>query len=246
MDRLIYSSLSAMRSSLARQTATANNIANAETPGFRADIAETQALWMRGAGSDSRAVASEEVLNADMKSGTVMATGRTLDVAANGDAMFVVQSEEGEEAYTRRGDLQVGDSGMLTTGDGRPVMGTGGPIILPPSDSISIDGQGRITIIPAGGDASQPQEVGTLRLVSPKGSDVVKGMDNLFRVRGGGTLPDDPDASCKSGHLEGSNVSTTKALVEMIEASRSWDMQLKLISDARTNDEAAANLMKLD
>ncbi len=246
MDRLIYSSLSAMRSSLARQTATANNIANAETPGFRADIAETQALWMRGAGSDSRAVASEEVLNADMKSGTVMATGRTLDVAANGDAMFVVQSEEGEEAYTRRGDLQVGDSGMLTTGDGRPVMGTGGPIILPPSDSISIDGQGRISIIPAGGDASQPQEVGTLRLVSPKGSDVVKGMDNLFRVRGGGTLPDDPDASCKSGHLEGSNVSTTKALVDMIEASRSWDMQLKLISDARTNDEAAANLMKLD
>lgn len=246
MDRLIYSSLSAMRSSLARQTATANNIANAETPGFRADIAETQALWMRGAGSDSRAVASEEVLNADMKSGTVMATGRTLDVAANGDAMFVVQSEEGEEAYTRRGDLQVGDSGMLTTGDGRPVMGTGGPIILPPSDSISIDGQGRITIIPAGGDASQPQEVGQLRLVSPKGSDVVKGMDNLFRVRGGGTLPDDPDARCNSGHLEGSNVSTTKALVDMIEASRSWDMQLKLISDARTNDEAAANLMKLD
>ncbi|MES2290877.1 MAG: flagellar basal-body rod protein FlgF [Pseudomonadota bacterium] len=246
MDRLIYSSLSAMRSSLARQTATANNIANAETPGFRADIAETQALWMRGAGSDSRAVASEEVLNADMKSGTVMATGRTLDVAANGDAMFVVQTEDGEEAYTRRGDLQVGNSGMLTTGDGRPVMGTGGPIILPPADSISIDGQGRITIVPAGGDASQPQEVGTLRMVSPKGSDVVKGMDNLFRVRGGGTLPDDPDASCKSGHLEGSNVSTTKALVEMIEASRSWDMQLKLISDARTNDEAAANLMKLD
>lgn len=246
MDRLIYSSLSAMRSSLARQTATANNIANAETPGFRADIAEVQALWMRGAGSDSRAVASEEVLSADMKAGTVMATGRTLDVAANGDALFVVQSEEGEEAYTRRGDLQVGSSGMLTTGDGRPVMGTGGPIILPPADSISIDGQGRISIIPAGGDASQPQEVGQLRLVSPKGSDVVKGMDNLFRVRGGGTLPDDPDASCKSGHLEGSNVSTTKALVEMIDASRAWDMQLKLISDARTNDEAAANLMKLD
>lgn len=246
MDRLIYSSLSAMRSSLARQVATANNIANAETPGFRADIAETQALWMHGAGSDSRAVASEEVLNADMKAGTVMATGRTLDVAANGDAMLVVQSEDGEEAYTRRGDLQIGNSGMLTTGDGRPVMGTGGPIILPPADSIAIDGQGRITIVPAGGDATQPQEVGQLRLVSPKGSDVVKGMDNLFRVRGGGTLPDDPDASVKSGHLEGSNVSTTKALVDMIDASRSWDMQLKLISDARTNDEAAANLMKLD
>ncbi|MEP6786692.1 MAG: flagellar basal body rod protein FlgF [Sphingomonadales bacterium] len=246
MDRLIYSSLSAMRSSLARQTATANNIANAETPGFRADIAETQALWMHGAGSDSRAVTSEEVLSADMKPGTVAATGRPLDVALNGDAMFVVQSQEGEEAYTRRGDFQLGDGGLLTTGDGRPVMGSGGPIIVPPADSILIDGQGRLIIVPAGGDASQPQEVAQLRLVSGKGSDVVKGMDNLFRVRGGGVLPDDPDASVKSGHLEGSNVSTTKALVDMIEASRSWDMQLKLISDARDNDSAAANLMKLD
>lgn len=246
MDRLIYSSLSAMRSSMARQTATANNIANAQTPGFRADIAETQALWMRGAGSDSRAVASEEVLNADMASGTVMATGRTLDVTANGDAMFVVQSEDGEEAYTRRGDLQVSTGGLLTTGDGRPVMGTGGPIILPPADSIAIDGQGRINIVPAGGSAAQPQEVGQLRLVSPKGSDVAKGLDNLFRVRGGGTLPDDPDATMKSGYLEGSNVNMTKSLVEMMDASHAWDMQLKLISDARSNDEATANLMRLD
>ena len=82
--------------------------------------------------------------------------------------------------------------------------------------------------------------------MSPSGSDAVKGLDNLFRVRGGGVLPDDPDARMKSGHLEGSNVGTTTALVEMIEASRSWDTQLKLLADARENDTATADLMRFD
>lgn len=245
MDRLIYTSLSAMRAAQSRQNSTANNIANANTPGFRADLAEVQALWLRGGEAAARAPASEEVLAADMTAGTIMATGRALDVAADGEAMFVVQSEDGEEAYTRRGDFQLSASGLLTTGDGRPVMGSGGPVTLPPADSISIDTQGRISIVPVGGDPSQPQEVDRLRLVSPTGSDVVKGLDNQFHVRGGGVLPDDATARVKSGHLEGSNVSTTKALVDMIEASRSWDTQLKLIADARENDSATADLMRL-
>jgi flagellar basal-body rod protein FlgF len=245
MDRLIYTSLSAMRSAQARQTATANNIANAETPGFRADMADVQALWLRGCAAESRAPSSEEVLAADMTAGTIVATGRALDVAADGATMFVVQSEDGEEAYTRRGDFQLSASGLLTTGDGRPVMGSGGPVTLPPADSIVIDAQGRISIVPAGGDPSQPQQVDRLKLVNPRGSDTVKGLDNLFHVRGGGVLPDDPQAQVKSGHLEGSNVSTTQALVDMIEASRSWDTQLKLIADARENDSATADLMRL-
>ena len=121
MDRLIYTSLTAMRGSMARQTAIANNLANAQTPGFRADMAEAQTLWLQGSGFDTRAVASEEVLGADMKAGTVVETGRDLDVAVQGDALLVVQAKDGGEAYTRRGDLQVSPSGLLTTGDGNPV-----------------------------------------------------------------------------------------------------------------------------
>jgi flagellar basal-body rod protein FlgF len=245
MDRLLYTTLAAMRGSMARQTATANNIANANTPGFRADLAERQSLWMRGPGVDSRVTSSDEVLAADMRAGTVMATGRPLDIALGGDALLVVQTQSGDEGYTRRGDLQLSDSGLLTTGDGHPVIGTGGPVTLPPADRIAIDAEGRITIVPAGGDPGQPQEVARLRLVSAQGSDAVKGLDGLFRVRGGGALPDDPDARVTSGHLEGSNVSATAALVDMIEASRSWDTQLKLISDARDNDAASADLMRL-
>jgi flagellar basal-body rod protein FlgF len=240
MDRLIYTSLTAMRGSMARQTAVANNLANAQTPGFRADIAEAQSIWLNGQSLDTRAMASEEVVNADMRGGTVMATGRDLDIALSGDGLLAVQSIDGEEAYTRRGDLQMGDSGLLTTGDGHPVLGSQGPVTLPPADSVSIDGEGRIWIVPRGGDASQPQ------LVSPVGSDIAKGLDGLFRVKGGGTLPGDPDAHLTTRSLEGSNVSTTQALVDMIEASRTWDTQLKLIGDARDLDAASADLMRLD
>jgi flagellar basal-body rod protein FlgF len=245
MDRLIYTSLTAMRGSMARQTAIANNLANAQTPGFRAEIAEAQTLWLEGDGLKARAMASEEVLSADMRSGVVASTGRDLDIAMNGDAMLVVQSDEGDEAYTRRGDLQISESGLLTTGDGKPILGAQGPVIILPSDGMSIDTEGRIWTVPRGGDPAKPQLVDRLRLASPTGSDVVKGLDGLFRVRGGGALPDDPDASLISKSLEGSNVSATQALVEMIEASRSWDNQLKLVSDARDMDAATADLMRL-
>jgi flagellar basal-body rod protein FlgF len=245
MDRLIYTSLTAMRGAMARQTAIANNLANANTPGFRADLAEAQSLWLDGQKLDTRAFASEEVLAADMTGGTVTSTGRDLDIAMSGDSMLAVQAENGEIGYTRRGDLMLSATGLLTTGDGRPVQGSQGPVTLPPSDSINIDDQGRIWIVPQGGDATQPQQADQLQLVSPAGSDVVKGTDGLFRVRGGGVLPQDPDARVTTRSLESSNVSATEALVEMIEASRSWDTQLKLLGDARDMDAATAELMSL-
>lgn len=245
MDRLIYTSLAAMRGSMSRQTAIANNLANAQTPGFRADIANAQSLWLDGSGLDARAMASEEVLGADMKAGTVTQTGRDLDIAMQGDALLVVQAKNGEEAYTRRGDLQLSPSGLLTTGDGNPVQGTQGPVTIPPADAINIDQEGRVWIVPQGGDPENPQEVDRLRLATPTGSDIVKGLDGLFRVKGGGILPDDPEARLLTRSIEGSNVTATAALVEMIEASRSWDTQLKLVSDARDMDSATANLMQL-
>ena len=245
MDRLIYTSLAAMRGSMSRQTAIANNLANAQTPGFRADMASAQALWLDGSGLDARAMSSEEVLGADMKAGTVIQTGRDLDIAMQGDALLVVQAKNGEEAYTRRGDLQVSPSGLLTTGDGSPVQGTQGPVTIPPADAITIDQEGRVWIVPQGGDPENPQEVDRLRLATPTGSDIAKGLDGLFRVKGGGILPDDPEARLLTRSIEGSNVTATSALVEMIEASRSWDTQLKMIGDVRDMDSATANLMQL-
>lgn len=245
MDRLIHTSLSAMRGAMARQAATANNLANANTVGFRAEIAAVRPLWIQGDGLAARAPSSEEVLAANMRAGTIKETGRALDIALNGDTLLAVQAPEGDEAYTRRGDLQRADSGLLTTGDGHPVIGQQGPITLPPVDSMKIGEDGRIWIVPVGGDPNAPQEIDQLKLASPVGSRIAKGLDGLFRVEGGGALPIDGAGTLVSGSLEGSNVDPTKALIDMIEAGRAWDTQLKLISAAREIDSSAADLMRL-
>lgn len=245
MDRLIHTSLSAMRAAMQRQTTTANNLANVNTAGFRADMAAVTPLYFDGPGFDARVPASQGVVSADMKPGSVTMTGRPLDVALEGDALLGVQASNGDEAYTRRGDLQLSDSGLLTTGDGAPVLGESGPITLPPADTVSIDAEGTIRIVPAGGDAKNPQVVDKLKLVSPKGSKVEKGLDGLFREVNGGALPSDPTARVTNGSIESSNVNATSALIDMIEASRSWETQVKLLTTAQDLDRSGSDLMRL-
>lgn len=245
MDRFVHNSLSALRGAMARQAATANNLANAGTTGFRADMSAAQSVMLQSGGEVFGARTRQQVLSADMSAGTVTSTGRDLDIAMAGDALLGVQARDGEEAYTRRGDLQVSESGLVTTGDGRTVLGEGGPLTLPPADSVRIDDDGAVWIVPVGGDPNTPTQIDRLRLVSPAGSEVAKGLDGLFRVRGGGALPQDPQARIISRSLEGSNVNVSQALVDMIEASRAWDTQLNLIQSARDLDTSAADLMRM-
>lgn len=247
MDRLIHTALSGMRGSMSRQTVIANNLANANTVGFRGEMTAARSLWIRGAGFGARATTSQEVVAANMASGTINATGRDLDIALTGQAMLAVQAEDGAEAYTRRGDLMVAASGLLTTGDGRPVIGDAGPITVPPADSIRIAEDGALWVVPAGGDPNTPQQIDRLKLANPTGSRVRKALDGLFRVEGapGGVLPPDPEAQLVPRSLEGSNVEVSQALISMIEASRSWEGQVNLITQARDMDAAAADLMRL-
>ncbi len=245
MDRLIHTSLSAMRANMARQAVTANNIANASTTGFRAEISSARPLWIKGPGLPDRAVASEEVQSADMRAAAFVSTGRPLDIAINGNAMLAVQGENGDEGYTRRGDLMVSALGLLTTGDGHPVLGEGGPVTVPPADQLRVDGDCTLWVVPPGGDPNAPQKIDRLKLASPTGSIIAKHIDGLFRVKDGGALPADPTATVNAGSLEGSNVNPTTALVDMIEAARSWDTQIKLLTTARDLDTETASLMRL-
>ena len=246
MDRLVNTALTAMRGAMARQASIANNLANANTVGFRAEIANAETRWIQSDSFDTRAQASEQVIAADMAQGAVTETGNPLDVALNGDALLAVQATDGSEAYTRRGDLKVSDSGLLTTGDDLPVLGEGGPVILPQMDSVSIAQDGSIWGVPQGGDPANPQQVDKLKLVNASGSSVAKGNDGLFREVNGGALPSDPLATVTSGSLEGSNVNSTQALIDMIEASRAWETQVKMIDTAKQLDDGGASLMRLD
>ncbi|MCW2366132.1 flagellar basal-body rod protein FlgF [Sphingobium sp. B7D2B] len=246
MDRLTTIARTAMRGTMARQAAVANNLANVNTSGFRAEIANASTRWVGGGAFQSRAEQVGQVIAADMKAGTAVQTGNTLDIAVDGDALIAVQANDGSEAYTRRGDLRLNESGLLTTGDGYPVLGEGGPITLPPADSVNIAKDGSIWIVPQGGQIDQPQQVDVIKLVNAKGSTIAKSTDTLFREVNGGALPQDPMATVTSGALEGSNVNATTALVQMIEASRAWENQIKMIDTAKEIDSGGASLMRLD
>ncbi|MCW2350658.1 MULTISPECIES: flagellar basal body rod protein FlgF [unclassified Sphingobium] len=246
MDRLTTIARTAMRGTMARQAAVANNLANVNTSGFRAEIANASTRWVGGGAFQSRAEQVGQVIAADMKAGTAVQTGNTLDIAVDGDALIAVQANDGSEAYTRRGDLKLNESGLLTTGDGYPVLGEGGPITLPPADSVNIAKDGSIWIVPQGGQIDQPQQVDVIKLVNAKGSTIAKSTDTLFREVNGGALPQDPMATVTSGALEGSNVNATTALVQMIEASRAWENQIKMIDTAKEIDSGGASLMRLD
>jgi flagellar basal-body rod protein FlgF len=247
MDKLVYTAATGLRARMAAQAAIANNMANASTTGFRADRVVFDRIQLTGGGAalEARAPTSQEVTDADRAPGAIQQTGRPLDVAMTGQAWLAVQASDGSEAYTRRGDLQLSPSGTLQTGDGFLVMGSSGPITLPPADRISIAADGTLSIVPQGGDPNQPQQIDKLKLVSTQGSDTVKGLDNLLRVRGGGTLPEDMDAKVEAGALEGSNVNMTQVLVDMIENQRGYEVQANLLKEARTMDEQSASIMRL-
>src|SRR5690606_27043068 len=125
----------------------------------------------------------EGIVAANMEKGTVVETGRDLDVALAGDAMLAVQAEDGSEAYSRRGDLQISDTGLLTLGDGTPVVGDGGPITLPGADKVQIDRDGSIYVIPQGAEPGTPlQLVDRLKVVTPTGTRIAKGLNGFFEV----------------------------------------------------------------
>src|SRR4051812_39117035 len=128
MDRLLYVAMSGAKETLRAQASNNHNLANANTTGFRADLAAFQARAVQGAGYDSRVYATATSTGFDNSTGAQVETGRDLDVAVRGDGFIAVQGMDGREAYTRAGDLRIEADGSLRTGTGLQVMGDGGPI----------------------------------------------------------------------------------------------------------------------
>ena len=247
MDRLIWTAVSGMADSMVRQRVIASNMANAQTTGFRAETLWSQPVTLKGPQLEARAMTQGQVRGANMRAGAIVQTGRNLDVAMTGNALLALQAADGTEAYTRRGDLSVSPTGVLQNGDGRPVIGNGGPITLPLGSEASIAPDGTVLIANPDAPDAPPQAVDRIKLVSPAGSRIEKGLDGLFRVQGGPdtALPADENARVVTASLEQSNVDSSEVLVEMISAQRLFDIRTKLIATAREIDERGSSLMRL-
>jgi flagellar basal-body rod protein FlgF len=245
MDRLIYTAYSGMTGSTVRQRVIASNMANAQTIGFRAEMLTATPMTLKGPSLEARAMTSGEVRGASMAQGSIIETGKPMDVALSGETMLSVQAEDGSEVYTRRGDLSVSAGGVLQNGDNRPVIGEGGPVTVPLGSKVTISPDGGVNVANPETPDQPPQNVGRIKIASTTGSNIDKGLDGLFRVNGGGVLPQDEEARLMVGSLEQSNVDPTRVLVEMVEAQRLFEIRTKVVSQAREVDESSSALMRI-
>lgn len=245
MDRLLYVAMSGARETLRAQAANNHNLANAATTGFRADLAAFQARHVAGDGYASRVYATTSTTGFDATSGTLVPTGRDLDVAVQGRGYIAVQALDGREAYTRAGDLRIDSNGILRTGTGLPVLGDGGPVAVPPHASVAIGADGTVSIVPLGQGPETRAEVARIKLVNPKDADFTKGGDGLLRMKDGSDAVADASVTLVSGVLETSNVNVADALVNMIELSRRFDLQVRAMKTAEDNGAASARLLSV-
>ncbi|MGD8925576.1 MAG: flagellar basal-body rod protein FlgF [Thioalkalispiraceae bacterium] len=244
MDKVLYTAMSGAKQTMLAQAANSNNIANVSTPGFRADYAQFRSMPVFGPGLPSRVYAMTERSGTDLSAGSINATGNGLDIAINGDGWIAVQASDGSEAYTRAGNMRLTTEGLLVTGSGFPVMGEGGPITLPPVNRIEIGEDGTISMMPLGEEGNELNIADRIKLVNPAKGDLYKGVDGLMRVKSG---PADADANVKvvSGMLESSNVNVATALVNMIDLSRQYETQVKVMREAEQNADAARELLRM-
>jgi flagellar basal-body rod protein FlgF len=244
MDRFLYISMSGAKETLRAQTVNNHNLANASTTGFRADLSAFQSRAVAGSGYASRAYATNSSIGWDSSQGALMSTGRDLDVAVQGPGWIAVQGPDGREAYTRAGDLRVDPSGILMNGAGQTVLGEGGPISVPPNTSLLIAADGTISIVPVGQGPETTSQVGRIKLVNPPAQSLARGEDGLFRTTDGTDAPPDANVRLASGVIESSNVNVADAMVNMIELSRHFDLQVKAMRTAEENAASAAQLLK--
>jgi flagellar basal-body rod protein FlgF len=250
MDRIIYTAMSGAKQGMDRQTVVGNNLANVTTAGFRAQLYAARAVPVQGeAALDTRASVVASTPGSDFRPGPVSTTGRPLDVLIERDGWLAVQAEDGDEAYTRRGDLQIDANGMLVVA-GRPVVGDDGPMIVPLDSQVVIGSDGTLSAIGPGEGPNAIVDVGQIKLVNPGEQPLIRGEDGLFRPPEdeAGEIPvldQDENLRLVTGSLEGSNVSAVETMVAMIDAARHYELQLSVISTTDENAQRANSLLSL-
>ncbi len=245
MDRMLYIGMSGAKETLLAQGMNNNNLANVSTTGFREDLAQQRSMSVFGPGHATRAFAMTEKAGVNFSPGPLDNTGRPLDMAIKQDGWFAVQSVDGSEAYTRDGNLKITAQGLLVNGVGLPVLGNGGPISVPPYDSLSIGVDGTISIRPLGQEASSLAIVDRIRLVNPALDEMEKRRDGLFGLKNGADAEVDGLVRLIPGTLERSNANVVESMVRMITLNRNFDMQVKIMSTAEEVDKSTDVLMRM-
>jgi flagellar basal-body rod protein FlgF len=247
MDKALYIAMTGARATLQAQGTVSHNLANADTAGFKAALANTEAYPVRGAGYGSRVAAMHVDQGFNAMAGAQQVTGNPLDVSLQADRWLAVQAPDGSEAYTRAGNLSLTPNGQLVTAGGHPLLDqAGNPLTLPPYQALEIGQDGTVSIQPLGEGADTMATVGRIKVVEAAPERLARDADGLMR----NTDPQRPLAQATgpviaTGALEQSNVDAAGALVQMIQLQRQFEMQVKVISRGDDNAQSANSLLRL-
>lgn len=226
----------------------ANNLANMNTTGYRSErplfervLSDAKSISEPSFRKDLSApdtFQTEEYSKiresySDLSQGPIDQTGNPLDVAIDGKGFFIVQTPNGER-YTRAGNFRLDSTNRLVTSSGRPVLGSGGEILLPPGD-IKISQDGSILV--------NGQAVNKLRIVDASARQLVRDSEQLFSLAPGAVASEVVSPTLHSGAIEGSNVNAVRELSDMILASKLFE-QLKTAQDAesKVSEESIAHV----
>lgn len=242
MDALIYTAMSGAQRAQDAQQVVAHNLANATTTGFRAKLAVAQAGELPGAGLPSRHFAMQARAGIDTTPGVLEATGRALDVAIDGQGYLALAALPGDGVdvvYSRGGSLTLDGDGTLRL-HGRAVLGDGGPVVVPPHREVDIDADGTLAV-GFDGDSELVPVARLRRVLAMPGA--MRGVGGGVLVADGDTLPGD-GVTLRGAHLEASNVSAVGAMVQSMNASRDFEMQMRVLKVADELAEGGNRLMR--
>lgn len=240
MDRLGYTAMSSASRTLMSMQVRANNLANASTDGFRADLEQARAASVQGYGYDSRHMTLAQNNGVDLTPGALVATGRDLDFAIQGQGLIALESGDGE-VYTRNGNMQI-DADRNLTINGRAVLGEGGPIVLPEYDSLHIGSDGVVSVRPRG--ETLMTEVDRIKLVDVAAADLAKDERGMLVTRSGALAEPSDAVVLAAGHLESSNVSAIEELVASMSLNRLFETQVKMMKAAEDLSNAGNRMIR--
>ena len=253
MDKLIHTALNTLHSARLKQVTSAQNLSNAQVPGFRGDEIGGRfgSVYLYANDQlETRVFAkkSEPGLFSD-EQGEMRLTGQQTDVSIEGDGYFMVENQFGVTGMSRRGDFTISNDGTLVNRAGEIVLDTSlVAMTIPPFREIFIAENGQVFIEPIGGEPGVRQLINQIATTSSEGLNLIKDTDGTIRPKDGidrTQFNADQNVRLKQGYIETSNVSVFDELVNNVDIQKQYQLNVKLISLAKKIDEAGASLLKL-
>lgn len=243
IDRFAYTAMTGAKHAAGQLTTTTHNLANAQTLGFREMLSAFRTAPIQGASADSRALVVDSTVGFNGAPGTLQQTGNPLDIALVQDGYFAVQVEGGAEAYTRQGRFNVDSEGYIVNLNGQRAISSDDSQIYvgAGNKAVYFGSDGGIFVQGVDGEHKQ---VSQLKVVTPNAHELTHRPDGLFEADGQWYEHAD-GVPLKVGAVESSNVNVAKAMVEMIQQNRMFDLNMRMVQVAEQNSRSAQSLFSL-